>query len=53
MLGREHVNGLYEFFMREHNGPNSTKFQKVTYLSIVVDERLEITLSQVWLLIRS
>ena len=28
MLGREHVNGLYEFFMREHNGPNSTKFQK-------------------------
>lgn len=29
MLGREHVNGLYEYFMREHDGPNSTKFQKV------------------------
>ena len=28
MLGREHVNGLYEYFMREHDGPNSTKFQK-------------------------
>ena len=29
MLGREHVNGLYEYFMREHEGPNSTKFQMV------------------------
>jgi hypothetical protein len=43
MLGREHVNGLYEFFMREHNGPYSIKFQKVALLLDYIDDRRGIT----------
>jgi hypothetical protein len=48
MLGREHVNGLYEYFMREHNGPNSTKFQNVQPTDEGANYRHETISSRAW-----